>query len=319
MRRQVLEALLARPELLAAPCRAEPQQLHALAEAIAAATPVVLGVSAGDLRDLRVDEQRLPRRLEPLVYPLVERLPMDGLPTHLPAAAIGVATGAPLLGTGAPLPVHPAAHWAIAAAAVRQPSFGESPPDVSPPDGPPPDFPDVQRAAANQAALVQPEASMTHGRLEYTRIWLQRAPEAGREGGGLEVDVLAIQRLAASATSIHIRLSGQPHHSVTLRQGVEWPLERLRRGLPFDVTDSGGDVTPELAAQTWSGEHVKAMVSRGHGDGPDRTLWEGVLYDARHNAEGLHLIEGSACELHRGRPAAVEVWLGGSRAADATL
>ena len=60
MRRQVLEALLARPELLAAPCRAEPQQLHALAEAIAAATPVVLGVSAGDLRDLRVDEQRLP-------------------------------------------------------------------------------------------------------------------------------------------------------------------------------------------------------------------------------------------------------------------
>jgi hypothetical protein len=31
-------------------------------------------------------------------YPLAERLPMDGLPTHLPAAAIGVATGAPLLG-----------------------------------------------------------------------------------------------------------------------------------------------------------------------------------------------------------------------------
>jgi hypothetical protein len=54
-------------------------------------------------------------------YPLAERLPMDGLPTHLPAAAIGVATGAPLLGTGAPLPVHPAAHWAIAAAAVRTP------------------------------------------------------------------------------------------------------------------------------------------------------------------------------------------------------
>ena len=40
---QVLEALLARPELLAAPCRAEPQQLHALAEAIATDTPVVLG------------------------------------------------------------------------------------------------------------------------------------------------------------------------------------------------------------------------------------------------------------------------------------
>ena len=60
---QVLEALLARPELLAAPCRAEPQQLRALAEAIATATPVVLGVSTRDLRDLRVDEQRQPRRL----------------------------------------------------------------------------------------------------------------------------------------------------------------------------------------------------------------------------------------------------------------
>ena len=82
-------------------------------------------------------------------------------------------------------------------------------------------------------------------------------------------------------------------------------------------------MTPELAADTWSGEHVKAMVSRGHGGGGDRTLWEGVLYDARQNAEGLHLIEGSACELHRGRPAAVEVWLGGElgglRAADAAL
>ena len=241
MRRQVLEALLARPELLAAPCRAEPQQLRALAEAIAAATPVVLGVSAGDLRDLRVDEERLPRRLEPLVYPLVERLP-HGLPTHLPAAAVGVATGAPLPGTGTPLPgtgtplpAHPAAHWAVVAAAAHQPRFG-----VAPPDGPPPDFPDVARAAT----LVQPEATMTHGALLYTRIWLQRAPEAGREGGGLEVDVLAIQRLAASATSIHIRLSGQPHHSVTLRQGVKWPLERLRRGLPFDVTDSGDDVRP---------------------------------------------------------------------------
>ena len=77
-------------------------------------------------------------------------------------------------------------------------------------------------------------------------------------------------------------------------------------------------MTPELAAHTWSGEHVKAMVSRGHGGGPDRTLWEGVLYDARHNAEGLHLVEGSACELHRGRPAAVEVWLGGPRSADAS-
>ena len=217
MRGQVLEALLARPELLAAPCRAEPQQLRALAEAIATATPVVLGVSTGDLRDLRVDEQRQPRRLEPLVYPLAERM-AHGLPTHLPAAAVGVATGAPL---PAPPPVPPAAHWAVVAEAARQPGFGESPPE----------FPDVVRAQT----LVLPEATMTFGGLHYTRIWLQRAPEAGREGGGLEVDVPAIQRLAASATSIHIRLSGQPHRSVTLRQGVLWPLERLRRGLPFEV------------------------------------------------------------------------------------
>ena len=60
---QVLETLLARPELLAAPCRAEPEDLEALAKAIATATPVVLGVRPGDLRDLRVDEQRQPRRL----------------------------------------------------------------------------------------------------------------------------------------------------------------------------------------------------------------------------------------------------------------
>ena len=60
---QVLEALLAHPELLAAPCRAKPEDLYELAEAIADATPVVLGVSTRDLRDLRVDERRQPRRL----------------------------------------------------------------------------------------------------------------------------------------------------------------------------------------------------------------------------------------------------------------
>ena len=118
--------------------------------------------------------------------------------------------------------------------------------------------------------------------------------------------------LASSATSIHIRLADQEHHSVTLKPGAEarWPLERLARGLPFDVTDSGGDVTRELAERTWSGSRVKAMVARGPCQGQDRTLWEGVLYDARTNPEGLHLIEGVACEFHRGRPAPVEVWLG---------
>ena len=38
------------------------------------------------------------------------------------------------------------------------------------------------------------------------------------------------------------------------------------------------------------------MVARGHGTRPDRTLWEGVLYDARDNLEGLHLIEGTALD-----------------------
>jgi len=109
-----------------------------------------------------------------------------GLPTHLPAAAVGVATGAPL---PAPPPV-PAAHGAVVAEAARQTGFGESPAD-----GPPPEFPDVVRAPT----LVVPEATMTFNGLHYTRIWQQRAPEAGREGGGLELEVPAI-RLALTLT-----------------------------------------------------------------------------------------------------------------------
>ena len=104
-----------------------------------------------------------------------------GLPTHLPAAAVGVATGAPL---PAPPPVPAAAHGAVVAEAARQAGFGEPPAD-----GPPPEFPDVVRAPT----LVVPEATMTFGGLHYTRIWQQRAPEAGREGGGLELEVPAIR------------------------------------------------------------------------------------------------------------------------------
>ena len=99
-----------------------------------------------------------------------------GLPTHLPAAAVGVATGALL---PAPPPVPVAEHGALVAEAARQPGFGESPADGPPPelaDGPPPEFPDVVRAPT----LLVPEATMTFGGLHYTRIWLQRAPEAPR-------------------------------------------------------------------------------------------------------------------------------------------
>ena len=105
----------------------------------------------------------------------------------------------------------------------------------------------------------------------WSRLFVM-ASELSREGGGLETDVGAVMLLASSATSIHIRLADQEHHSVTLKSGAEarWPLERLARGLPFDVTDSGGDVTRELAERTWSGSRVKAMVARGPCQGHDR-------------------------------------------------
>ena len=152
-----------------------------------------------------------------------------------------------------------------------------------------------------------------HG-LRYVRIWSQHAASRGTGGGGFDLPPDAIEQLASAASSIHIRLRGDETESITLRPGVTWPLQQLARGLPFDRTLHGVDVTPSIAKVTWAGtpSRVDAMWNRGvaehrHGD----SLRHGRLYLACGNPSGLHLVAGERCEFCASAgPAPVEVWLG---------
>ena len=156
--------------------------------------------------------------------------------------------------------------------------------------------------------------------LSYVRVWSMRAPGLGTGGGGFDLPPEAIEHLAGTANTIHIRVAGDESRSVTLRPGVVWPLQQLsRRSLTARSTAS---TTPAIARVTWAGdpEVIDAMATRGcrpRRRAPARAppeasanLRQGRLYVASGNAKGLHLVSGKRCELHRGQPAPVEVWLG---------
>ena len=156
---------------------------------------------------------------------------------------------------------------------------------------------------------------MTWNGLRYVRIWSLRAPARGSSGGGFDLPVEMIEQLAAAANTIHIRIKGDENQSVTLKPGVEWPLQQLRRGMPFDTTLHGVDVTPAIARVTWTSvggdKFIEAMWNKGASRHREsNTLRQGRLYLGCGNPHGLHLLAGSRCELHAGSPAPVEVWLG---------
>ena len=148
--------------------------------------------------------------------------------------------------------------------------------------------------------------------LRYTRIWSLHAPARGAAGGGFDLPADTIVRLASSATSIHIRLHDDDSESVTLNPGVVWPLQQLQRGLPFDSTPHGLDVTPAIARVTWSGARhlVDAMWNKGTRERREgNSLHAGRLFFGCGNPNGLRLVASEHCEWI-GKAAAVEVWLG---------
>ena len=153
---------------------------------------------------------------------------------------------------------------------------------------------------------------MEHDGHTYTRIWQQSQPEKGKAGGAFTMDLASIQELAGRSTSIHVRLAGQPEQSATLAQGQTWPLERLKRGMAFHRTLSGGGVSKELAAETWTGTLAGCMWNASVESDPDPSLADGVLYESstKRNAAGLNLLAGKACGVNGAEAAAVEVWLG---------
>ena len=154
--------------------------------------------------------------------------------------------------------------------------------------------------------------AMEHDGHTYTRIWQQSQPERGKAGGAFTMDLASIQELAGRSTSIHVRLAGQPEQSATLAQGQTWPLERLKRGMAFHRTLSGGGVSKELAAETWTGSLARCMWNASVESDPDPSLADGVLYESstKRNAAGLNLLAGKACGVNGAEAAAVEVWLG---------
>ena len=153
---------------------------------------------------------------------------------------------------------------------------------------------------------------MEHDGHTYTRIWQQSQPEKGKAGGAFTMDLASIQELAGRSSSIHVRLAGQPEQSATLAQGQTWPLERLKRGMAFHRTLSGGGVSKELAAETWTGTLAGCMWNENVESDPDPSLADGVLYESstKRNAAGLNLLAGKACGVNGAEAAAVEVWLG---------
>ena len=92
---------------------------------------------------------------------------------------------------------------------------------------------------------------------QYERIW----QHDGRNGG-LQMSMADVQALAARASSIHIRL-GAEDHSVTLKEGVRWPLEQLALGRTFDRRLDGYAVTEATVAASWIGAAAPAMVTVG--------------------------------------------------------
>ena len=90
---------------------------------------------------------------------------------------------------------------------------------------------------------------------QYERIW----QHDGRSGG-LEMSVAEVQSLAARSSSVHIRI-GAAGQSVTLKDGVRWPLEQLALGRTFDHRLDGYAVTNATAAATWTGSSAAAMVT----------------------------------------------------------
>ena len=152
---------------------------------------------------------------------------------------------------------------------------------------------------------------MEYNGLHYTRIWCMQSPAQKKAGGGCEMPVDESVERARRSVSIHVRVQGEEDESVTLRPGVTWPLDQLRRGLPFDETHHGVDVTPAIARVTWAGTRVDAMWNKGIGSRTrGDTLADGRLYLAFENPMGLHLVAGERCEFEAGTPAPVEVWLG---------
>ena len=167
------------------------------------------------------------------------------------------------------------------------------------------------------AAGLQIERMRWHG-LQYVRIWSMHAPSRGAGGGGFDLPPDAIESLASAATSIHIRVAGGDEgRHLTLKPGVQWPLQQLQRGLPFDRTLHGVDVTPAIARVTWAGDETmldamwtKGVSSRGAAVDLGESMRQGRLYAAVGNHKGLFLVAGKRCELPAGQPAKVEVWLG---------
>lgn len=77
------------------------------------------------------------------------------------------------------------------------------------------------------------------------------------------MSMAAVQALAGRASSIHIRLGAEDDRSVTLKEGVRWPLEQLALGRTFDRRLDGFAVTEATVAATWIGAAAPAMVTVG--------------------------------------------------------
>jgi hypothetical protein len=135
------------------------------------------------------------------------------------------------------------------------------------------------------------ETSMVVGGHTYTRIF-HRAADADDPShappGTYDLPIDAIQALATRSSSIIIRQASCPKQSVTLVPGVTWPLEKLSRGEPFDLTLDGEDISRDIAAQTWAGPCLKSMWNSGRSARGVGSLEES-LYQACSNARGLRL------------------------------